>query len=60
MRKVATLAVAVTGLGLFATGVHGLTQIDGRLASETKQSQVRNVDVRHDCHPKQRPSLQRL
>ena len=60
MRKVALLSVAVTGLGLFATGVHGLTQIDGRLASATERPQVRSVDVRHDCHPKQHPPLQRL
>jgi hypothetical protein len=49
---VAILSVAVAGLGLFGTGVRGLTQVDDQLASATKRpaaEQVRQVEVRDDC-----------
>jgi hypothetical protein len=52
MRRVAILSVAVAGLGLFGTGVRGLTQVDEELASATKQPvhQVRQgIEVRDDC-----------
>ena len=60
VRKLGILAVAGVGLGLFGTGVHGLTQIDGRLATATESQTVRSVDVRHDCPRDERPELQRL
>ena len=45
------LSVAVVGLGLFATGVRGLTQIDGHLATATQAPSTNKVklDVRDDC-----------
>jgi hypothetical protein len=53
VRRVAILSVAVVGIGLFATGVRGLTQIDGNLATATQAPstyQVRQqLDVRDDC-----------
>ena len=53
VRRVAVLSVALVGLGLFATGVRGLTQIDDHLAVATKGAathQVRQeLDVRDDC-----------
>jgi hypothetical protein len=53
VRRVAILSVAVAGLGLFATGVRGLTQIDGHLANATDgraTHQVRQeLDARDDC-----------
>ena len=36
VRRVAILSVAFVGLGLFSSGVRGLTQIDGHLAVATK------------------------
>ncbi|MEA2456430.1 MAG: hypothetical protein QOI45_2692, partial [Thermoleophilaceae bacterium] len=48
----AIVAVAVTGLGLFGTGVRGLTQIDGQLATATKPPatrEVKQLQVRDDC-----------
>lgn len=54
MRRVATLAVAVAGLGLFGTGVRGLTQVDQQLATAADrppaaQDVKRELDVRRDC-----------
>ena len=53
VRRVAILSVAVAGLGLFGTGVHGLTQVDDQLATATKRPathQVRQgIEVRDDC-----------
>jgi hypothetical protein len=55
---VAIVAVATAGLGLFGTGVRGLTQIDGQLAGATKRPatrEVKQVEVRDDCpwaHPR--------
>jgi hypothetical protein len=54
MRRVATLTVAAAGLGLFGTGVHGLTQVDDQLASAAdRQPATHNVkqelDGSRDC-----------
>jgi hypothetical protein len=54
MRRVALLAVAVAGLGLFGTGVRGLTQVDEQLATAAdRQAPTLNVkrelDARRDC-----------
>ena len=54
MRRVALLAVAVAGLGLFGTGVRGLTQVDEQLASAADRQPAtlnvkRELDVRRDC-----------
>ncbi|MEA2364076.1 MAG: hypothetical protein QOD71_3221 [Thermoleophilaceae bacterium] len=59
----ATVAVAVAGLGLFGTGVRGLTQLDGQLATATKPpatQEVKQVDVRDDCPWENRRDERRL
>jgi hypothetical protein len=43
MRGVAVATIAVAGLGLFGTGVHGLAQVDGKLADAEERSVVRQV-----------------
>jgi hypothetical protein len=35
--------IAVAGLGLFGTGVHGITQVDGKLADAADRPAVRDV-----------------
>ncbi|MEA2400986.1 MAG: hypothetical protein QOK00_1389 [Thermoleophilaceae bacterium] len=63
VRRVAIVAVAVTGLGLFGTGVRGLTQIDGQLATATKPPatrEVKQLQVRDDCPWHDRRDLRRL
>jgi hypothetical protein len=45
--------IAVAGLGLFGTGVHGLTQVDGKLADAADRPAVREVkdapEAKGDC-----------
>jgi hypothetical protein len=63
VRRVAIAAVAVTGLGLFGTGVRGLAQLDGELATATKRpatQDVKQVDVRDDCPWQDRRDERRL
>jgi hypothetical protein len=43
VRRVAIVAVAAAGLGLFGTGVRGLAQIDGELADDARAPQTREV-----------------
>jgi hypothetical protein len=47
------VAIAATGLGLFGTGVRGLTQVDGHLADATQgqppAQEVKQVRVTRDC-----------
>ena len=53
VRRVAILSVALVGLGLFATGVRGLTQIDDHLAVATQNPSTQEVrqelGPRDDC-----------
>ena len=53
VRRVVILSVALAGLGLFATGVRGLTEIDGHLATATdppSTHQIRQaLDAPDDC-----------
>jgi hypothetical protein len=56
VKGVAIGAIAVAGLGLFGTGVHGLAQVDGRLADAADAAdrpaakQVRNEPAaKGDC-----------
>jgi hypothetical protein len=53
VRRVAVVAIAATGVGLFGTGVRGLTQLDGHLADATQGRpaihQVKQVRVGQDC-----------
>ena len=58
MRGVAIGTIAVAGLGLFGTGVHGLTQVDGKLADAADRpaaKQVRDVpSAKGDCPKRER------
>ena len=53
MRGIAIGTIAVAGLGLFGTGVHGLVQVDGKLADAADRPathEVKNeLDVPGDC-----------
>ena len=53
MRGVAIGTIAVAGLGLFGTGVHGLTQVDGKLADAADRPAAKQVrderGVKGDC-----------
>jgi hypothetical protein len=54
MRRVAILAVAAAGLGLFGTGVRGLTQVDQQLATAADRPPAslnvkQGLDGRGDC-----------
>ena len=53
VRRVVVVAIAATGVGLFGTGVRGLTQLDGHLADATQGRpalhQVKQVRVGPDC-----------
>jgi hypothetical protein len=40
---VAIGTIAVAGLGLFGTGVHGLTQVDGKLADAAERPAAKQV-----------------
>ena len=50
VRRVAILSVALAGLGLFATGVRGLTQIDDHLAIATQNPSTQ--EVRQELGPR--------
>jgi hypothetical protein len=54
MRRVAILAVAAAGLGLFGTGVRGLAQVDGQLATAADRAPAthnvkQELDGHRDC-----------
>jgi hypothetical protein len=53
VRRAAIATVAVAGLGLFGTGVHGLAQVDGKLADAVDRPAVRDVrnapGAKDDC-----------
>jgi hypothetical protein len=42
--------VSVVGFALFASGVHGLTQLDGQLAGAAKAP--RTIEIKHQLGPK--------
>ena len=50
--------IAVAGLGLFGTGVHGLTQVDGKLADAAERPAVKQVrdelGAKGDCPKRDR------
>jgi hypothetical protein len=53
--------VAVAGLGLFGTGIHGMTQVDGKLADAADRPAVHRVKdergAKPDClYREQQPS----
>jgi hypothetical protein len=58
MRRVAIGVVAVAGLGLFGTGVHGLVSVDAKLAGAVNRPAVNDVklelDDRGDCPSRER------
>jgi hypothetical protein len=43
--------IAVAGLGLFGTGVHGITQVDGKLADAADRPAVRDVKDERGAKP---------
>lgn len=43
MRGLAIGTIVVAGLGLFGTGVHGLAQVDGKLADAAERPAVKQV-----------------
>ena len=43
MRRVAIGTIAIAGLGLFGTGVHGLAQVDGKLADVADRPAAKQV-----------------
>jgi hypothetical protein len=49
---VAIVAVVAGGFGLFGTGVHGLTQVDSRLANGADRSAPATREVRRELGPK--------
>jgi hypothetical protein len=64
VRALAIGTIAVAGVGLFGTGVHGLVQVDGKLADAADRPAVHKVknelDLRDDCPlPEQRRSESR-
>jgi hypothetical protein len=60
VRGIAIGTIAVAGLGLFGTGVHGLVQVDGKLADAADRPTIHNVrnerGAKDDCPAPQRPS----
>jgi hypothetical protein len=53
VRRLVIGTIAVAGLGLFGTGVHGLVQVDGKLADAAGRPAVQDVknelESRGDC-----------
>jgi hypothetical protein len=62
VRRLAIGTVAVAGVGLFGTGVHGLVQVDGKLADAAGRPAVHDVKnelgERDDCPKPERPRYQ--
>jgi hypothetical protein len=62
-RRLVIGTVALAGLGLFGTGVHGLVQVDGKLADAVGRPAVQDVKdelgSRGDCprHERRRYEL---
>jgi hypothetical protein len=50
VRRVALLVVSLVGFGLFASGVHGLTQLDEQLAGAAKAP--RTIEIKRELAPK--------
>jgi hypothetical protein len=60
VRGAAIGTIAVAGLGLFGTGVHGLAQVDRKLADAADRPAVRDVrdglGAKDDCPRPERES----
>jgi hypothetical protein len=58
VKGVAIGTIAVAGLGLFGTGVHGLAQVDGKLADAADRPAAKQVrdepGARGDCPRRER------
>jgi hypothetical protein len=58
VRAVAIGTIAVAGLGLFGTGVHGLAQVDGKLADAADRPAAKQVrderGAKGDCRKPER------
>jgi hypothetical protein len=59
VRGLAIGAIAVAGVGLFGTGVHGLVQVDGKLADAADRPAIHDVrnelGTKGDCPRPERP-----
>ena len=57
-RRLVIGTIALAGLGLFGTGVHGLVQVDGKLADAAGRPAVQDVknelESRSDCPRRER------
>lgn len=49
MRRVLIVALSLGGFGLFASGVHGLTQVDDQLAGAAKAP--RTIEIKRELGP---------
>jgi hypothetical protein len=58
VRGVAIGTIAVVGMGLFGTGVHGLAQVDGKLADAADRPAAKQVrderPAKGDCPLRER------
>jgi len=63
VRRVAIGAIAIAGVGLFGTGVHGLVQVDGQLAGAADRPAAhevkRELGGKDDCPERERRSSER-
>jgi hypothetical protein len=61
VKRLTVVAVGVVGLGLFGTGLRGVTEVDGRLSDAAERPPVRELDVKQeirapgDCPAHKRP-----
>jgi hypothetical protein len=61
VKRLTVVAVGVIGLGLFGTGLRGVTEVDGRLSDAAERPPVRELDVKQeirapgDCPARKRP-----
>jgi hypothetical protein len=61
VKRLAVVVVGVVGLGLFGTGLRGVTEVDGRLSDAAEPPPVRELDVKQeiraprDCPGQERP-----
>jgi hypothetical protein len=51
---VAAVTAVIAGLGLLGSGVHGLTEVDGKLADAAERGRARDVGVRQELPRPQR------
>jgi hypothetical protein len=61
VKRLAVIGAAVAGLGLFGTGLRGVTEVDGRLSDAADRPAVPELDVRQEIRaPGDCPGRERL